>query len=184
MQTEEELINQFRGGDKAAGEKILLSYKNMVRSLVRKYTFANACGDTEDLIQEGMCGLYSAMTTYSGGSGFSTYAYACIRNRIIDALKKTPPVDKIASENMRAISGGEDGIVSDGFSPEETLINTESASEFEAKMKKLLSPLEYAAISMYVDGATMNEIAAAMNMTYKQADNAITRAKAKLRNKD
>lgn len=184
MQTEEELISAFRGGDKAAGEKILLNYKNMVRSLVRKYTFDCANGDTEDLIQEGMCGLYSAMTTFAGASGFSTYAYACIRNRIIDALKKTSAGDKIANENMHAINGGEDGIVSDGFSPEETLINTESAWEFKEKMKKLLSPLEYSAISMYVDGATMNEIAAELNMTYKQADNAISRAKAKLRNKD
>ena len=78
--TEEELVSSFRGGDKSAGEELLVRYKNKVLSVARRFFLAG--GDTDDLVQEGMCGLYSAMTSFEGGSGFSAYAYASIRNRI------------------------------------------------------------------------------------------------------
>ena len=85
--SDEELVARFRAGDKRAGETVLARYKNNVLSVARRFFLAG--GDTEDLVQEGMCGLYSAMTSFDGQGGFSAYAHACIRNRILDAVKQT-----------------------------------------------------------------------------------------------
>ncbi|MGN1060398.1 MAG: sigma-70 family RNA polymerase sigma factor, partial [Candidatus Coproplasma sp.] len=77
--TDEQLIAEFRSGDGNACEEILNRYKNKVLSIARGY-FLSDC-DTEDLVQEGMCGLYSAITAYSGDGSFAPFAYACIKNR-------------------------------------------------------------------------------------------------------
>lgn len=176
--SDEELIARFRAGDKRAGEEVLVRYKNSVLSVARRFFLAG--GDTEDLVQEGMCGLYSAMISFEGQSGFSPYAHACIRNRIFDAVKKSRGDKNSALNDSTPFT--EDGEVGaeNSFSPEELLLGSEAASEFFVKMKSALSPLEYKAICMYIDGATMAEICSALNKTYKQTDNALVRAKHKL----
>ncbi len=175
--TEEELVRSFRGGDKGAGEQLLVRYKNKVLSVARRFFLAG--GDTDDLVQEGMCGLYSAMTTFEGDCGFAAYAYACIRNRIVDAVKKGE------SRKNAALNDGVPITEADGkagsVDPEEILIEDEEKSETAGKMQSVLSDLEYKVIRMYVDGATMQEISSALGLTYKQTDNAVSRAKNKLR---
>lgn len=171
--SDEELVLRFHAGEKEAGEEILTRYKDTVRSVARRFFLVG--GDTDDLVQEGMCGLYSALTSFSGNSGFSAYAYACVRNRILDAVKKA------SGKNITFVSEDGDGLATFGCTPEETIIGEETASEFSRVMQDVLSPLEYRAICMYVDGARMPEIAAALNKTYKQTDNALLRAKNKLR---
>lgn len=176
--SDEELVSRFRAGDKAAGEVLLARYKNSVLSTARRFFLAG--GDTEDLVQEGMCGLYSAMINFVGDSGFPAYAHACIRNRIFDAVKKSHAVKNLAlnaSEPFSEIGeGGADG----AFSPEEMLLSSEAQSEFFVKIKNVLSPFEYRVICMYIDGATMPEMCASLGKTYKQTDNALVRAKHKL----
>lgn len=175
--SDEELVARFRAGDKRAGEEVLVRYKNDVLSVARRFFLAG--GDTEDLVQEGMCGLYSAMITFEGGS-FSAYAHACIRNRILDAVKKSCAVKNFALNDSAPFSDdGGDG-ARQSFSPEELLIDSETASELFKKMKGALSTLEYRAICMYIDGATMSEMCSALGKTYKQTDNALVRAKHKL----
>ena len=175
--TEEELVSSFRGGDKSAGEELLIRYKNKVLSIARRFFLAG--GDTDDLVQEGMCGLYSAMTSFESESGFSAYAYACIKNRIVDAVKK--------SGNLKnaALNGSSPITEADGktylVNPEDMLIDSENDEEIARKMQSVLSELEYSVIRMYVDGATMPEIVSSLHLTYKQADNAVMRAKNKLR---
>ena len=175
---DEELIARFREGDKRAGEEVLVRYKNSVLSFARRFFLAG--GDTEDLVQEGMCGLYSAMISFEGTSGFSPYAHACIRNRIFDAVKKSRGDKNSALNDSTPFNEYGEGGAELSFSPEELLLGSEAASEFFTKMKKVLSPLEYKAICMYIDGATMAEICSALNKTYKQTDNALVRAKHKL----
>lgn len=180
--TDEQLVEAFRGGDENAGETLLFRYKNKVLSVARRFFLAG--GDTEDLVQEGMCGLYSAMLSYhiSGGGqgGFCGYAHACIKNRILDAVKKSYNVRNSAlNESVPYLDDGEGG--SGGDSPEDALIVSETAKEFAEAMKTKLSALEYKVMKMYIDGATMAEISAALGLTYKQTDNALVRAKNKLR---
>ena len=178
MISDEELVSRFRAGDKKAGEEVLVRYKNSVLSVARRFFLAG--GDTEDLVQEGMCGLYSAMISFDGTSGFSPYAHACIRNRIFDAVKKSCTDKNSALNESKPFNECEEGGAENSFSPEELLLGSEAESEFFRKMKGVLSPLEYKAICMYIDGATMSEICSALNKTYKQTDNALVRAKHKL----
>ncbi len=175
--TEEALVISFRGGDKAAGEELLVRYKNKVLSIARRFFLAG--GDTDDLAQEGMCGLYSAMISFEGETGFSAYAYACIKNRILDAVKRSESAKNAALNGSSPITEahGRTGFID----PEEILIDSENGEEISRKMQSVLSALEYKVIRMYVDGATMSEIVSALNLTYKQADNAVMRAKNKLR---
>ncbi|MDE7087842.1 MAG: sigma-70 family RNA polymerase sigma factor [Clostridia bacterium] len=177
--SDEELTVRFRSGDKRAGEQILVRYKNKVLAIARRFFLVG--GDTEDLVQEGMCGLYSAMTTFEGESGFSSYAHACIKNRILDAVKKSSGVKNFCLACALPFSEEGEGANALNVSPEEQLIGTEAANEFSEKMKDALSGLEYSVVCAYVDGATMNEIAKSLNITYKQTDNALMRAKNKLR---
>lgn len=172
--SDEALIEKFRGGDKSAVDEILSRYKNTVRSIAHKFFLSD--WDKEDLVQEGMCGLYSAILNFRGDREFFPYAYACIKNRIIDAIKKS--VGKNGISGYAAPLGEEEVCPS---SPEEELIDSESLKEFSSGIKAVLSPLEYRAITMYTDGATMTEISDALGKTYKQTDNALSRAKRKLR---
>lgn len=175
--TDEQLISQFRNGDSGACEQILIRYKNKVLAIARGY-FLSDC-DTQDLVQEGMCGLYSAITAFNGEGNFAPFAYTCIRNRIVDAFKHSQ--GKAPALILKPFSEEEEGGVSLAFSPEDALINSEESRELNELMKSSLSKLELKAIEMYVEGATMNEIAAALNITYKQLDNALSRAKNKLK---
>ncbi|MCM1439426.1 MAG: sigma-70 family RNA polymerase sigma factor [Roseburia sp.] len=172
-----ELVARFRSGDKKAGEEVLSRYKNCVLSIARRFFLAG--GDTEDLVQEGMCGLYSAMISFEGEGAFPAYAHTCIKNRILDAVKKSRGNKNSALNASRPFDedGADNG---QSFSPEELIIDSEETSEFFLKMKGALSPLEYRAICMYIDGAPMGEICAALGKTYKQTDNALVRAKHKL----
>lgn len=176
---DEELIALHRAGDGGACDELLDRYKNKVLKVARRFYLVG--GDAEDLVQEGMCGLYSAITSFSGDGGFSSYAHTCIKNRIIDAVKKSGNNKNFALNGFLPFPDDE-GPVANGFSPEEALIGSEEASEFTEKMKSGLSPLEYKAVCLYIDGATMAEISTALGKTYKQTDNALARAKKKLRN--
>lgn len=176
---DEELIALHRAGDNRACDELLDRYKNKVLKVARRFFLVG--GDTEDLVQEGMCGLYSAITSFSGDGGFCSYAHACIKNRIIDAVKKSGSSKNTALNCFQPLSEDGEGGAAIVFSPEEALIGNEEAKEFSETMKRELSPLEYKAVCLYIDGATMTEISEALGKTYKQTDNALARAKNKLR---
>ena len=175
--SEEALVRAFRSGDKAAGEELLVRYKNKVLSIARGFFLVG--GDTDDLVQEGMWGLYSAMSSFEGETGFAAYAYASIKNRIMDAVKKSE------SNKHAALNGSTPIADADGktnlINPEDMLIDAENNEELARIMQSKLSRLEYKVFKMYVDGTPMSEIVAALQIPYKQADNAVMRAKKKLR---
>ena len=86
--TDEELILSARGGDKLAEESILNKYTPLVKSVAARFFLSG--GESEDLVQEGMVGLYSAISGYSScGASFAGYAYVCIRNAVLSAVKKS-----------------------------------------------------------------------------------------------
>ncbi len=176
--TDEELCELAAGGDRAAQEQLLGRYKNRVLAIARRFFLSGT--ETEDLVQEGMCGLYSAISGYTPAKGaFAPYANACVRNRIADVVRSGTNNKNAALNNFVPIINAEEQMASP-VNPEDELIREESSSEFYAKLKKHLTPLEYDAIVMYTEGMTMSEISAALKMSVKSVDNAIYRARKKL----
>lgn len=176
--TDEELALACQRGDKAAWEGLYVKYKPLVLSVARRFFLSG--GDTEDLVQEGMCGLYSAVTGFKSGNGaFHAYAGRCIRNRILDAVKMNSGAKHSALNNFLPLMevGSEWAAVEN---PEDEIINREEKKEFLQKMNKALSALEFKAIIMYTDGMTMSEISGALGKNMKSIDNALNRAKNKL----
>lgn len=176
--TDEQLIISARGGDKNAQGELLNKYSPLVKSISAGFFMCGATG--EDLYQEGMVGLYSAIGGYdiNSGANFSTYAYKCIRNAVLDAVKKSQNSKHAALNNfvpIVEISG--ERFLSD---PEDELIRREARREFLQKISRILSSFEFKVTVMYLDGLTTAEIAAAMEKSQKSVGNAISRVKNKL----
>ena len=176
--TDEQLAVLCRGGDEQAWNELFLRYKPRVLKIARRFFLSG--GETEDLVQEGMFGLYSAVCGYnSQAGGFSAYANTCIRNRILDAVKKSCGAKYSALKTfLPIVEVGEEWISSD--SPEDEIIKREDKRELLQKMSRILSSLEFKAVVMYTDGMTLSEISYALDITPKSVDNAVNRAKHKL----
>ncbi len=163
--------------DKAAQERLLNEYTPLVKAIAARFFLHG--GEQDDLVQEGMVGLYSAINNFTaGGANFSTYAYACVRNAVLDAVKKSRGAKYSALNNFVPIVeiGGE--ISPD--SPEDEIIRRENRREFLQKISKNLSSLEFKAIVMQLDGLNVSEIAEALSKPQKSVSNALSRAKIKL----
>lgn len=177
--TDEALIVACRAGDASAMQQIFERYKNTVRSRARRFYLVG--GETEDLIQEGMMGLYEAIGSFdpSGTASFKTFAYLCISRRIADAVKgynrkKNQPLNT-------SVELTDEVRLPEFESPEEEVLNQESYREFVQKMGRLLSAFEFQVTVLYMDGLSVEEISAAVKRDAKSIDNALQRAKGKLR---
>ena len=173
---EDKLAKAAQKGDKAAEEKLLNRYAPLVRSAARRYFLQG--GETEDLIQEGMIGLYSAIRDYvpEKNGSFSSFAYVCISHRILDAVrtslkKRNQPLN--TSVPLLAAEG-----VASESDPLESMIRLENNREFAGKMSGVLSDIEFRVVTMYVDGFSVSEICEATGKSVKSVDNAL-----QLRNK-
>lgn len=180
--SDEELVVLSQNGDKQATEDLLLRHAGLVRGCARGFFLIG--GETEDLIQEGMIGLYNAIGEYrqtEGGSNFKNFAYLCVSRRIIDAVKtsarkKNSPLNNATSIGM--IGGAEE--LSDGLNPEDALILRDDRREFRQKMSGVLSDFEFKVTTMYMDGMSCGEICQATGKSVKSVDNALQRSKRKL----
>lgn len=175
--TDEELVLKCQNGDSSAEEELYGKYKPIVRKIARRY-FLTGC-EIEDLVQEGMLGLFSAVKGFKQRGNFPAYAYKCIENRIFDAVRKSTGAKYSALNNFLPIVEvvGE-WIHSD--SPEDEIIKREDKRELLHKMRANLSSLEFKAFEMYSEGMTMAEISSSLNKSVKSVDNALNRAKNKL----
>jgi len=174
--TEEEYVISARGGDKSSEEALLNKYTPLVKAIAARFFLCG--GDKEDLIQEGMVGLCSAINAYSGGNAnFSTYAYACIRNAIVDAVKKNNGAKRSALNNFVPLEIV--GMASPD-SPDDDILRRESRFEFFQKISGELSSLEFKVTVMYLDGMVVTEIALALGKPQKTVSNALSRSKTKL----
>lgn len=187
MYTDEDLIEKVRLGDDSAEEKLVKRYSKLVRICSRPYFLIG--GDSEDLIQEGMFGLLSAIRKYdlSGAASFKTYAEQCIRNRIISAIesasrfKHTPLNEGISLEALTE-NTSEYHAASDNFflrQTEETVLAKERETEIMIQEQTLLSKLEKQVLDMYLKGLSYKEIADSLNKSEKSIDNAIQRIRKK-----
>lgn len=175
--TDEELVISAKSGNREAEETLLNKYSPLVKAIAARFFLAG--GESEDLIQEGMVGLYSAINGYNkSGANFSTYAYACIRNAVVDAVKKSRGDKYSALNNFVPIVEIGDKI--SPASPEEEVILQESRRELLQKISKELSSLEFKVTVMYLDGISITEIASSLGKEPKSISNALSRAKSKL----
>lgn len=189
--SDEELLTKLRGGDKEAEDVLYARYKQVVRSKARSYFLIGA--DREDIIQEGMIGLYKAVCDYEFDkqASFRAFADLCITRQIITAIKsatrkKHMPLNSYVSLNRSMYEGESERTLVDVISsaqvsdPEELFIGRENYEAMARSIDQVLSRLEKGALALYLQGYSYQQIADALQKTTKCVDNAIQRVKKKL----
>ena len=176
---DEELALLAQKGDKQSMDELLSRYSAMVRCRAREYFLAG--GETEDLIQEGMIGLYHAISDYKqeeNGASFKNFAYLCVRRRIVDAVKSASRKKNVPLNGYVSLFVADDLLPP--IDPEYELMKDEEKREFLQKMSKVLSDFEFRVVIMYMEGFSTSEMCEATKKTSKSIDNAIQRSKKKL----
>lgn len=189
--TDEELALLAQQGDEEALEYLLNKYKNFVRSKARSYFLIGA--DHEDIVQEGMIGLYKAIRDFKPEklSSFRAFAELCITRQIITAIKtatrqKHIPLNSYVSLNKPIYDEESDrtllDVITEGrvANPEDMLISQEDVGLIEDRIGQMLSSLEREVLSAYLDGKSYQEIALELDRHVKSIDNALQRVKRKL----
>ena len=189
--TDEQIISQIKEGDEQALSFLLEKYKNMVNSKVGKYFMIGA--EKDDIIQEGMIGLYKAIRDFNRlkQNSFKTFANICIERQLITAIKssnrqKHIPLNSYLSLNMSAYENDEDSaelietFKSDTIEdPLETIMKREYFNEIQNTMHKSLSKFEENVLERYIQGESYEVIAKKLDTPIKSVDNAIQRIRKK-----
>lgn len=188
---DEELILIVREGDSLALDYMINKYTGFVKSKAKTYFLVGA--DKEDIVQEGMIGLYKAIRDFKPDklSIFKAFAELCITRQIITAIKtatrqKHIPLNSYVSLNKPVFEDESDRtlidvIIEDKISdPEQLMIDREEYKVMESKMSEVLSDLEWEVLKKYIDGKSYQEIAVDLNRQVKSIDNALQRVKKKL----
>ena len=188
---DEDVVALCRTGDAVAVEYLLNKYKNFVLSKARSYFLIGA--DHEDIVQEGMIGLYKAIRDFRPEklSSFRAFAELCITRQIITAIKtatrqKHIPLNSYVSLNKPLYDEESDrtllDVCAEGHSanPEELLISQEDLRGIHQKIDEVLSSLEQEVLAAYLDGKSYQEIADMLGRHVKSIDNALQRVKRKL----
>lgn len=188
---DEEIVESARRGDHTAEEFLINKYKNFVRAKARSYFLIGA--DREDIIQEGMIGLFKAIRDFRNDkpASFRAFAELCITRQIITAIKtatrqKHIPLNSYVSLNKPIYDEESDRTLLDVLpltrvqDPEELVISREEFGDIEAKMGEFLSDLEWQVLMSYLDGKSYQEIAKELRRHVKSVDNALQRVKRKL----
>ncbi len=190
--SDEQLVELSMAGDKNATEYILERYKNFVKAVVRMYFLVGA--DRDDVVQEGMIGLFKAIRDFdeTKQTSFKSFAEICVRRQVLTAIKnatrqKHMPLNSYISLSKPAYDdeNSEDTLLdtlalSDGQDPEELFIGKENIELLGVKIEENLSKLEKEVLRMYLSGISYQEIAVIMGRTPKSIDNALQRVKKKL----
>ncbi|WP_046213357.1 RNA polymerase sporulation sigma factor SigH [Paenibacillus wulumuqiensis] len=190
-QSDEDLVEAVRQGDSEALEYLITKYKNFVRAKARSYFLIGA--DREDIVQEGMIGLYKSIRDFKNDkmSSFKVFAELCITRQIITAIKtatrqKHIPLNSYVSLDKPIYDEDSDRTLLDVIcgsqvsDPEELVINKEEFTGLEDKMSEILSELERKVLMLYLDGRSYQEIAVDLCRHVKSIDNALQRVKRKL----
>lgn len=188
---DEQVVEIARSGDDVAVEYLINKYKNFVRIKARSYFLIGA--DREDIIQEGMIGLYKAIRDFRSDklSSFRAFAELCVTRQIITAIKtatrqKHMPLNSYVSLNKPIYDEDSDRTLMDVISgakvtdPEELIISREEFGDIEQKIGEILSGLELEVLTAYLDGKSYQEIAVSLDRHVKSIDNALQRVKRKL----
>lgn len=178
---DEALAEAAQAGDGAATEELLLRYKNAVLARARRYFLTG--GETDDLVQEGMVGLYFAIRDYrkEEGKSFKNFAYLCVTRRIYDAVRTmSRRKNEVLNDSVSLFDPIITDLLDGGASPEDSIIDDESRAEFKMQLMKTLSDFEFRVFTMYLEGMSYAKICEATEKPIKSIDNALARAKKKL----
>lgn len=187
--TDEALCAQVASGDRIAEEMLVMRYTRLVRVCARPFFLAG--GDSEDLIQEGMLGLLTAVREFrvDRGGSFRTFAETCVRNRLLSAIKtatrgKHAPLNHSISFETPSFDVSADYVAftpqSGQTDPEAMLISREDYQERTDRLKDHLSGFEAEILGLYLNGLSYSDIAAHVNRPPKSVDNAVQRIRRKL----
>ena len=188
--TDEEIVSLAQQGDGQALAYLLNKYKNFVRSKARSYFLIGA--DLEDIVQEGMIGLYKAIRDFKPErlTSFRAFAELCVKRQIITAIKtatrqKHFPLNSYVSLNKPLYDEESDRTLLDVIegrvtNPEELFISREDLEGIQGQIDELLSDLEQQVLSAFLDGKSYQEIAELLGRHVKSIDNALQRVKRKL----
>ncbi len=189
--TDEELIAALRNGEKEITDYLMEKYKNLVKKKAKALYLMG--GDTDDLIQEGMIGLFKAVRDYRPDKDSSFYHFAnmCIARQMYTAVeasqrKKHSPLNSYVPLYADSENTGEWGIGdvknrTDENNPEEIMITQESLAAFRKKVSEVLSSMEQEVLTYYLQGFDYHQIAEVMGREPKAIDNALQRLKKKLK---
>lgn len=184
------LVRLAQSGDNDAMEQLCAEYKDTVRMLARPYFLIGA--DRDDLIQEGMIGLFKAVRDYKSDKEASFYSFAqlCITRQLSSALeasnrKKHMPLNTYISFSQSDSDGTEfEEILQDDIaSPEQLLIEKEKFKEFKEQLWNKLSNMEKKVLQLYLEGNNYTTIAHMLGKSDKSIDNALSRIRQKLKRK-
>lgn len=191
--SDEELIKSYKDGNEAALDYLFEKYKNLVRKKAKAMFIVG--GDNDDLIQEGMIGLYKAIRDYdeTKEASFMTFASMCINRQMCTAVttanrKKYSPLNSYVSLDMPVKSELEEesSKLSDVLhssieqNPEKLFIDRESSDSIESKLDKILSGYEQQVLLLQMEGLNYTDIAERLGKTPKSVDNALQRIRNKL----
>lgn len=192
--TDGELIDRLRRGEEPIMDYICDKYKNLVRSKAKSMFILGA--DSEDLIQEGMIGLFKAVRDFDSGrdASFHTFAELCISRQMYTAVqaskrqKHFPLNTYVSLDSNETVSDGQDGMIlaelladRAGQSPEELFLDKERVAYLEETIEKELSDFERQVLDLYMTGMSYTEIAKVLGRDEKATDNALQRLKGKIR---
>lgn len=182
---DEALCRLIREQDRPAEEVLAARYHRVVRSCARPYFLAG--GDSEDLIQEGMLGLLTAIRGFDPGrdAAFRTYAEICVRSRLLSAVRaaqggKHSPLNRSISFEPPLFDGTSVHPFSNLESPEDVIIGREELKERLDALKGQLSELEASILPLYLNGLSCGEIAGRVGRSQKSVDNAVQRIRRKV----
>ena len=188
---DDKILEQIKSGNNFALEFLINKYKNFVRSKAKTYFLIGA--DKEDIVQEGMIGLFKAIRDFNDEKSVSFRAFAeiCITRQIITAIKtatrqKHMPLNLYISLNKPVFEEeGERALIETinndrNSDPEYLFISKEELNGIEGKMNEILSPLELEVLYSYLNGSSYQEIAVTLDKPVKSIDNALQRVKKKL----
>ncbi|MDX1659217.1 MAG: RNA polymerase sporulation sigma factor SigH [Nitriliruptorales bacterium] len=188
--TDEELVQEVRDGNDDALTELLQRYRRFARAKARSYFLIG--GDREDIVQEGMIGLYKAVRDYAEehGASFRSFAELCITRQILTAIKtatrqKHSPLNTYISFD-RPHHGDPNRTVGDTIAdteevdPLRRIVDSDSLASLRAVCDEALSELESDVLDLYVEGRSYQEIADQLGRHVKSIDNALQRIKRKL----
>jgi RNA polymerase sporulation-specific sigma factor len=191
QETDEEIVKLAKNGEEIATEYLINKYKNFVRVKAKSYFLVGA--DREDIIQEGMIGLYKAIRDFRADklSSFRAFAELCITRQIITAIKtatrqKHIPLNSYISLNKPIYDEDSDRTMLDILSgtkitdPEEVFISHELSDDLREKIQENLSDLESQVLLSYLEGKSYQEMAKELARHVKSIDNALQRVKRKI----
>lgn len=183
---DEELISRFKNGESEILDYLMEKYKNMVRKKARPMFLIG--GENDDLIQEGMIGLFKAVRDYQPDrdAAFQTFASICVDRQIYNAIQssnrqKHQPLNSYISLSEQ--DGENEEHLGDnwGENPESIIIDQENVQDLEQEITATLSPMENQVLEYYLAGNGYGEIAQIMGKTPKSIDNALQRIRIKIR---